>query len=75
MVLWDIDSRDWELRDGEAIYQTVMENIQNASIIVFHDDNPATVQALGVIIPELREMGYAFVTLSQFFQLQNSGDG
>lgn len=68
IVLWDIDSRDWELRDAEAIFSIVMEKVQDGSIIVFHDDNPYTVEALKRLVPELIQSGFQPVTLTQLFE-------
>lgn len=74
VVLWDIDSLDWELRDADAIYSIVMDNIQDGSIIVFHDNNPATTKALALIIPELIQRGFQPVTLTQLYQLDQALD-
>jgi len=71
MVLWDIDSFDWAIRDVDAIFHIVMDNVQDGSIIVFHDDNMATVEALERILPELRQRGFQPVTLTQLFERES----
>ena len=74
LVLWTVDSGDWEEKgDAQPIIQTVPEQIQNGGIVVFHDDNPYTVEALQVIIPALKEKGFQFVTISQLYACQKKG--
>ena len=48
-----------------------MSKVQNGTIILLHDYNnlrnkkSQTIQALDIIIPKLKEMGYRFVTVSE----------
>ncbi len=65
LMLWTLDSGDWENPNSEKIYATVVNNIQDGDIIVFHDDNAQTVKALKRIIVELKARGFYFVTVSQ----------
>lgn len=62
-ILWTIDSGDWKNPNAEEIYITVVGNIRNGDIIVFHDNNAETVKALKMIIPELKARGFQFVTV------------
>ena len=66
-VLWSLDTLDWDLRDTEKIYKSVMENIQDGDIVLFHDTVPENVEALERILPELSARGYQFLTLSELF--------
>ena len=68
LMLWTIDSGDWLSPDAEIIYQTVVNNIQDGDIIVFHDNNAETVKALEKIISELKTRGFQFVTVSQMLE-------
>lgn len=70
LILWDVDSGDWEDPQAEAIYAAVIENIQDGDIVVFHDDNPETVKALGQILPALKARGYQFATVSTLLGLK-----
>lgn len=70
LILWEVDSGDWEDPQAEAIYTAVMENIQNGDIVVFHDDNPETVKALEQILPALKARGYQFATVSTLLGLK-----
>ncbi len=70
LIRWDVDSGDWEDPQAEAIYTTVIENIQDGDIVVFHDDNPETVKALEQILPALKARGYQFATVSTLLGLK-----
>lgn len=70
LVLWTIDSGDWKNPDAKKIHTSVVNNINDGDIIVFHDDNPETVKALEKIIPELKTKGFQFVTVSQMYELK-----
>lgn len=70
LILWNVDSGDWEEPQAEAIYAAVMENIQDGDIVVFHDDNPETVKALKQILPALKARGYQFATVSALLGLK-----
>lgn len=57
----------------KKIVANTISNIENGDIILFHDyvyyDESHTVEALKVIIPELINRGYKFVTLSQLLNI------
>lgn len=74
LVLWNVDSGDWENPQAQTIYTTVMENIRDGDIIVFHDDNPETVKALEQILPALKARGYQFATVSTLLDLKKGQD-
>lgn len=65
LMLWTMDSGDWENPDAERIHTTVVGEAQDGETIVFHDDNGETVEALDKIISELKAKGFQFVTVSQ----------
>lgn len=71
LVLWTIDSGDWEAPNAENIYTALIGKIQNGDIIVFHDDNAQTVKALEKIILELKKRGFQFATVSQLYEYQS----
>lgn len=70
LVLWLIDSGDWDEPDADAIYTAVVTHVQDGDIVVFHDDNPQTVKALERILPALKEKGFRFLTVSQMCDVQ-----
>ena len=70
IVLWSVDTRDWEHKSAEAIIRTVREGVTGGDIILFHDfvsGESHTLEALETLIPELIGEGYEFVTVSELF--------
>ena len=68
IILWSIDTRDWEHLSPDRILENVMKNIKSGDIILMHDyigRNSPTPEALEMMIPALLERGYKFVTVSE----------
>lgn len=65
MVAWSVDSRDWESRNPKAIFNEVTGHVQTGSIILLHDIQPSTVEALEPLLQQLQHAGYQSVTASQ----------
>ncbi len=69
IILWNIDTRDWDKASADEIASQVLTDVQSGDIILFHDSvsrrDPQTLQALKLIIPALKERGYQFVTVSE----------
>lgn len=70
MILWNIDPRDWEVREVEHIYSQVMAQAKDGGIILLHDVYDATVGATPKIIDSLRANGYEFVTVGELARLR-----
>ena len=54
------------------VVKTVLDNIQDGDIILFHDFNlkgSPTAEALKKILPSLKEQGYQFVTVSELLKI------
>ncbi|MDD4390456.1 MAG: polysaccharide deacetylase family protein [Eubacteriales bacterium] len=64
IILWSIDTLDWENRNVNVIYNNIFENIQDGDIILMHDIFESSVEAARVVIPELIKRGYQLVTVS-----------
>lgn len=62
MVLWNVDTKDWESRDAEKIYNSVAKAKVDGSIILLHESQ-ATVDALPRIIQFLKEQNLELVNL------------
>ncbi len=72
IVLWsNLDPRDWSNPGVNSIVDTILTKAENGSIILLHDYNKVrnnksqTIQAIDIVIPKLKEMGYEFVTVSE----------
>lgn len=71
---WRQDTRDWSRPPVKSVVDTVLNNLQNGDIILFHDYNlkgSPTPDALKVILPELIDRGYRFVTVSELMSLHD----
>jgi peptidoglycan/xylan/chitin deacetylase (PgdA/CDA1 family) len=66
MVLWSVDTDDWEKPGTKQIIHSVLSGAKAGAIILMHDaggDRSETVAALPVIIRDLRRHGYRLVTV------------
>jgi peptidoglycan/xylan/chitin deacetylase (PgdA/CDA1 family) len=71
LVLWSLDTRDWDNKSTASITQAVLERVRAGDIILMHDyigHNSKTPEALEKIIPILLSRGYEFVTVSELLQ-------
>lgn len=62
---------DWENSvSAEQRAETVINNAADGLIVMLHDftGNEQTVEALKIIIPELKKQGYKFVTIPELFK-------
>jgi peptidoglycan-N-acetylglucosamine deacetylase len=65
---WHQDTEDWKRPGVHKIVAKVLNNARNGDIILFHDyveGKTQTIEALKQILPELKERGYTFVTVSE----------
>lgn len=77
-VGWDVDPRDYETPGAEAIHERTIAAVRPGSIVLLHDDRRAleqTAVALALILPDLEELGYELVTVSQLLGLRPWGRG
>lgn len=71
IILWSIDTRDWEHQSPDTILENVMKNVKSGDIILMHDyigRNSPTPEALEMMIPALLGEGYKFVTVSELME-------
>lgn len=67
MIIWSLDTHDWQGRMPNEIVSAVLNGIQGGDILLFHDYTAKanTITALERLIPELLKDGYEFVTVSE----------
>ena len=73
-VLWDVDSRDWEVKSKEKILKNVLPNVKSGSIILMHDGLKYGLNALEDIVKDLKNDGYKFVTVSELLEFNKLWD-
>lgn len=68
MVMWSVDSLDWKNRETQAINQEVMSTVHSGAILLLHDIHATTADALPVLLKNLENEGYEFLTVSQLLE-------
>ncbi|CAN5868461.1 hypothetical protein BH11MYX3_BH11MYX3_22750 [soil metagenome] len=67
LVLWDVNSFDWKGKPAAEVVARVLERTKPGSIILMHearDGGEETIEAVRMLIPQLRARGYQLVTVS-----------
>jgi len=72
-VFWDVPADDWGTGiTAEQVYENVVPNVLDGSIVEFHVDGPSTAQstviALPWIVADLTARGFRFVTIPEMAQ-------
>lgn len=70
-IQWDVDSLDWKGLTAEEIQKRVTERVKNGSIILLHNGAKNTAKALPLILNDLKNDGYEFVTVSNLIYKDN----
>lgn len=65
VILWSVDTLDWQSRDVEQIKASIRSTIKDGDIVLMHDIYQTTVDAILQLIPELKAQGYQFVTVTE----------
>ncbi|MBQ9805415.1 MAG: polysaccharide deacetylase family protein [Clostridia bacterium] len=71
LVLWSLDTRDWEVKNTDQIVKKVLSSIQGGDIVLMHDyigTHSRTAEALEILLPELIARGYEPVTVSELLE-------
>jgi polysaccharide deacetylase family sporulation protein PdaB len=71
VVQWDVDSLDWKDNKTSTIVNRVLSKVRNGSIILFHNNSDFVWEAVGILIPTLKNMGYEFALISELVATQN----
>lgn len=70
MINWSIDTRDWESRDANSVYNEIMNNVEDGDIILMHDLYASTAEAVSMVVPDLVAQGYQLCTIDELFKLK-----
>ncbi len=73
IILWSVDTCDWNHPTPENISANVLEDVCAGDIILMHDfigGSSPTPMALKLMLPKLIERGFTFVTVSQLLELE-----
>ncbi|WP_431091273.1 polysaccharide deacetylase family protein [Paenibacillus sp. 8b26] len=80
MILWSWhqDTLDWRKPGVHRIVNKVLRNARNGDIVLMHDyvyKSTQTVEALKIILPELKKRGFTFVTVSELLANRETPEG
>ncbi len=64
-VLWDVDPRDWCTFDTQTVANRILADCHDSAIILMHDEYETSVEAALLVIDELKQQGYTFVTVDK----------
>jgi peptidoglycan/xylan/chitin deacetylase (PgdA/CDA1 family) len=70
-VMWSVVPEDWERPGISVVLQRVLRQVQNGSLIVLHDGycgGQDVAETTALLIPQLLQQGYHFVTIEQLWQ-------
>ena len=70
-IQWDCDSLDWKGLTSDEITKRVVERTKNGTIVLLHNGAKHTAEALPLLLCELKNQGYEFVTVSQLIYKDN----
>lgn len=65
LINWSVDTLDWEYRNADKVFDSVMSQAKDGAIILLHDLHATTVDAMERVIPALIAEGYQLVTVTE----------
>lgn len=64
-AFWSVDTLDWQLKDAVAIADYILNTAQDGDVVLLHDIYGFTLDAMRIVVPELKARGYQLVTFSE----------
>ena len=68
IITWNVDPKDWLVKDSEKIYNNVIKNACDGCIVLMHDTYKETIDATKELIPKLNSLGYEVVSVSKLME-------
>lgn len=77
-IQWDVDSLDWKGIDSAEISKRVCSKVKSGSIVLFHNNSEHILEALPLVLLNLKNEGYTFTTVSDLliqgeYYIDNNG--
>ena len=73
IIMWSVDSRDWESRDADKICGKIIGQVKDGDIVLMHDLYQSTADATERIVPALIDEGFQLVTVDEMGILKLGG--
>ncbi|MBR4800184.1 MAG: polysaccharide deacetylase family protein [Clostridia bacterium] len=70
-VQWSIDSLDWKGLSAKQIYDRIVPKAKSGDIVLFHNNSDHVLDALPLVLAELKAKGFKFVKLSELVATEN----
>ncbi len=72
LVLWSVDTKDWETKQVGSITEKVLRKIKAGDIVLMHDyvAKSKTPEALEILLPKLLALGYEPVTVGELLGIR-----
>lgn len=70
VILWSLDTRDWELDNPETVCQNILGAVQDGDIVLLHELKRSSKDGVIAAIDVMIEEGYHFVTVPELFRLR-----
>ncbi len=70
IILWNIDTRDWEHRNTQKTIDAIMGKVKDGDIVLMHELYESTAAASEYVVPKLIEQGFQLVTVSELAALK-----
>ncbi len=70
-IQWDVDSLDWKELGVEPVVDRVTRNVENGSIVLFHNNAKYILDFLPLVIEKLQKEGYKIVPISEIIIKDN----
>ncbi len=70
LIQWSVEAQDWQGEYGPSPKQTatnIVAGVTDGGIILMHDLKFNSIEASELLIPELQEKGYLFLTVDELF--------
>ncbi len=76
LVFWNVDAQEWRAGTGaSAIAASITSQARPGAIILMHDTQAVTADALPTIIADLQQRDYTFVTVKELLQIDGAARG
>lgn len=68
IIMWDVDTLDWQHRDPDYVTQVALSNTKPGSIVLLHAIHPTSVDASPRIFSGLQDKGFYLVPVGYMFK-------
>lgn len=69
IIMWSLDTNDWRKPSPREIVESVMKKIDDGTVILCHDIHPGTIEAIPLLVQELKKKGFILKTVSELIEL------